>query len=174
MCDPECTLCATPCTFRVRAVYHPMCVPCATPCMHAVCHPGPRSAPCTEHLAHTCIHTSDTRGHRQAGTSSGSPHDPRAQDLRSLGPREWVFSLPSARTLPGADGARSPCAQRMSTWLLGAAKPARRNSRVVRQPGSRAEVKGVQNVLSCSEGQKVRLRMGEGLTAPPVLGGVGV
>ena len=143
---PVCVPCATPC---VCAVCHPMCVCCVPPrvctmchpmcvcavchpvCVrrvHSVCHPGPRSATCTEHVAHTRIHASDTGGHRKAWTPSGSPPPPRAQDLRSLHPRERVFGLPRPSTLPGAEHALSLCAQRISIWPLGAAKPARRKS----------------------------------------------
>ena len=136
VCHPVCAVC-TPCTCHVPCcvctVCHPMCVcavchPVCVRRVHSVCHPGPRSATCTEHVAHTRIHASDTGGHRKAWTPSGSPPHPRAQDLRSLHPRERVFGLPRPSTLPGAEHALSLCAQRISIWPLGAAKPARRKS----------------------------------------------
>lgn len=139
VCHPVCahrvySVCA-PCVLRVCAVRHPVCVPYATLCVcavcthvRAVCHPGPRSATCTEHLAHTRLHASDTWGQQKAWTPSVSPPHPRAQDLRSLRPREQVFGRSRPSTLPGAEGALSLCAQRISIWPLGAAKPARRKS----------------------------------------------
>lgn len=142
VCHP-CAPCATVC---VCAVCHPVCVPCATLCVcvpcalhvSAMCHPDPGVLHVQSTWLTGSIHTSDTGGHRKAGTPSGSPA-PQGPGSQILASRERVLAFRPS-TLPGAEGALSLCAQTVSTWPLGAAKPAGKKIPSRRKPASRVEV----------------------------------